>query len=133
LPAEVALAVLEVIEEERLETRAVEMGNRLGDGLRYLQTRHEIIGDVRGLGLMRGVELVKDRETREADPAAGHAITRRCLELGLSMNVLAIGPSAIWRIAPPLTVSTDEIDRGIAIMDQAIGDVMSSRSARAAE
>ena len=133
LPAAVGLAVLDVIEEEGLEARAVEMGARLGAGLRYLQGRHEIIGDIRGLGLLYGVELVEDRETRTPDATSGRAITERCMELGLSMNIVAIGVmAAIWRIAPPLTVSPEEIDRAIAILDQAIGETTAARPYRRA-
>jgi 2,2-dialkylglycine decarboxylase (pyruvate) len=130
LPAQVGLAVLDVIEEENLTQRAVGMGDKLAAGLRYLQERHEIIGDVRGLGLLYGVELVRDRDTREPDAATARAVTDRCMELGLSMNIVAIGSmAAIWRIAPPLTVSEDEVERAIAIMDQAIGDVLANPSA----
>ncbi len=125
LPAHVGLAVLDVIAEEGLEAHAVAMGARLEAGLRYLQERYEIIGDIRGLGLLCGVELVEDRETRAPDAAGARAITARCLELGLSMNIVAIGVmAAIWRIAPPLTVSAEEIDKAIAILDEAIGDVL---------
>lgn len=133
LPAQVGLAVLDVIKEENLEARALEMGNRLDAGLRYLQQKHEIIGDVRGLGLLHGVELVKDRDTRAPDVATGHDITKRCMELGLSMNIVSIGATAIWRIAPPLTVTAQEIDRGIAIIDQAINDVLATGKSKAAE
>jgi 2,2-dialkylglycine decarboxylase (pyruvate) len=132
LPAQVGLAVLDVIKEQDLTARAVEMGAKLAAGLRYLQERHEIIGDVRGLGLLYGVELVQ--ETREPDAATARAITERCMELGLSMNIVAIGTvAAIWRIAPPLTVSDEEIERGIAVMDQAIGEVLAASSALVAE
>jgi 2,2-dialkylglycine decarboxylase (pyruvate) len=134
LPARVALAVLDVLAEERLNDRALAMGEQLADGLRYLQGRHEIIGDVRGFGLLQGVELVKDRETRAPDAATGRAITRRCMELGLSMNIVSVGAMAsIWRIAPPLTVSSAEIDRAIAILDQAITEVLADGVAEAAE
>jgi 2,2-dialkylglycine decarboxylase (pyruvate) len=134
LPAQVGLAVLDVIEEENLTQRAVGMGDKLAAGLRYLQERHEIIGDVRGLGLLYEVELVRDRDTREPDAATARAVTDRCMELGLSMNIVAIGSmAAIWRIAPPLTVSEDEVERAIAIMDQAIGDVLANPSAMVAE
>jgi len=91
LPARVGLAVLDVVEEEELMARAIKMGERLAAGLRHLQERHEIIGDVRGLGLLLGVELVTDRETHEPDAVIGRAITERCMELGLSMNIVAIG------------------------------------------
>ena len=81
--------------------------------------------DVRGFGLLQGVELVKDRETRAPDAETGRAITNRCMELGLSMNIVSVGKmAAIWRVAPPLTVSREEIDRGVAIIDQAIGEVL---------
>jgi len=125
LPAQVALAVLDVLAEEDLAARALVMGERLAAGLRQLQDRHEIIGDVRGFGLLQGVELVKDRHSRTPDAALGRRITRRCMELGLSMNIVSVGAlSAVWRIAPPLTVTKDEIDRGLAIMDEAITSVL---------
>lgn len=134
LPAHAALAVLDVLAEEGLNDRALVMGDYLAAGLRELQDRHEIIGDVRGFGLLQGVELVKDRETRAPDAETGRAITARCMELGLSMNIVSVGSmSAIWRIAPPLTVTHDEIDRALAILDQAIGDVLANTGARAAE
>ena len=66
--------------------------------------------------------------------ATGRAITSRCMELGLSMNIVSVGAmAAIWRIAPPLTVTPEEIDRGIAILDQAIGEVLGDGLADAAE
>ena len=134
LPAEVALAVLDVLAEEALPERALVMGEHLAAGLRHLQDRHEVIGDVRGFGLLQGVELVRDRATRAPDAATGRAITARCMELGLSMNIVSVGAmAAIWRIAPPLTVTREEIDRGIAILDQAIGEVLAGGLAEAAE
>ena len=125
LPAHVGLAVLDVLAEENLNIRALEMGEALTAGLRWLQDRHGIIGDVRGFGLLQGVELVKDRETRAPDTETGRAITRRCMELGLSMNIVSVGAmAAVWRIAPPLTVTRAEIDRGVEILDQAINEVL---------
>jgi len=132
LPAHVALAVLDVLQEEALNARALTLGDDLAAGLRWLQDKHEIIGDVRGFGLLQGVELVRDRETRAPDAQTGRAITSRCMELGLSMNIVSVGQmAAVWRIAPPLTVSKAEIERGIAIIDQAIVDVQAA--GRAAE
>ncbi|MGH7159838.1 MAG: aspartate aminotransferase family protein [Acetobacteraceae bacterium] len=134
LPARVGLAVLDVLAREKLNQRALEMGAHLSAGLRYLQRKYEIIGDLRGFGLLQGVELVKDRESRTPDPQTGHAITRRAMELGLSMNIVSVSGSmaAIWRIAPPLTVSKEEIDRGVAILDQAIAEICSRHVAAAA-
>lgn len=129
LPAEVGLAVLGVLEEDNLNQRALEMGAHLKSGLDALQQRHEVIGDIRGLGLLYGVELVKDRMRREPDPETGAAVTRRCMELGLSMNIVSVGGmAAVWRIAPPLTVTKDEIDRGLDMLDTALGDVTAGRA-----
>lgn len=123
LPARVGLAVLAVLAREKLAERAREMGGYLKDGLLNLKQRYEVIGDVRGRGLLLGVELVKDRHSRTPDAALGAHITRRCLELGLSMNIVSLASmGAVWRIAPPLTVAKDEIDLGLSILDQAIGD-----------
>ena len=121
LPAMVGLAVLEVVVRERLAERAAAMGARLEVGLMDLKQRYEIIGDVRGRGLLRGVEIVKGRESREPANDLGLAITRRCMELGLSMNIGIIpNQGAIWRIAPPLTIGEEDIDLALSILDQAI-------------
>jgi 2,2-dialkylglycine decarboxylase (pyruvate) len=95
-------------------------------GLLELQERHECIGDVRGRGLLLGVEIVADRASRKPAPETGAAISRRCLELGLSMNIVQL-PSmgGVLRIAPPLTVTDAELDLGIDMLDRAIGDVTS--------
>jgi len=123
LPAAVGLAVLEVLSRERLTERAACMGAYLRSGLEQLQREHEAVGDVRGRGLLWGVEIVRDRETREPDNELGGAVTRRCLELGLNMNIVNFpGQSSVWRMAPPLTVAREEIDSALAIMDQAIRD-----------
>jgi 2,2-dialkylglycine decarboxylase (pyruvate) len=122
LPAAVGLAVLEVLARERLAERAIVLGARLAAGLRDLQQRYEVIGDVRGRGLLWGVELVTDRRSRAPNPGLGAKITRRCLELGLSMNIVSLpGLASVWRIAPPLTATERQIDDGLAILDQAIG------------
>jgi 2,2-dialkylglycine decarboxylase (pyruvate) len=130
LPAAVGLAVLEVLARDRLAERAARLGQRLEAGLRDLMQRYEIIGDVRGRGLMWGVEIVGDRNTRAADAGLGARIAQRALELGLSMNITAYASmAAIWRIAPPLTIAESELDEGLAIIDQAIGDTLAgSRS-----
>jgi 2,2-dialkylglycine decarboxylase (pyruvate) len=136
LPATVGLAVLETIAQEDLLTRSREMGEYLAASLRALQQRHEEIGDVRGMGLLRGIELVKDRETREPHHALGALTTQRCLELGLSMNIRRRPErGSVWRIAPPLTVLRSDIDLAMTIFDQALTemkDVVGRRSEDAA-
>ena len=121
LPASVGLAVLQTIQQEALVARAIKMGNYLTERLRDLQQHHESIGDIRGEGLLLGVELVTDRETRQPFHQLGSVTTERCFELGLSMNIRRRPErGAVWRIAPPLTVTTDEIDLAITILDQAL-------------
>ena len=124
LPAAVGLKVIEIVLRDRLAARAAEAGARLLDGLGELRDRYDCVGDVRGRGLLVGVEVVTDKETKKPAPDLGAAITRRCLELGLSMNITALrGMGGVFRIAPPLTITDDELDRGIAILDEAIADV----------
>ena len=127
LAASVGLAVLEVLTRDGLAERARLLGRRLEAGLRDLHRRYEVIGDIRGRGLLWGVELVRDRASREPNAPLGARITRRCLELGLSMNITALPRLAsVWRIAPPLTVSEAELDAGLAILDQAIREGLAS-------
>jgi 2,2-dialkylglycine decarboxylase (pyruvate) len=121
LPAAAGLAVLDVIEEEGLVARARERGDRLIERLRELQDRHEEIGDVRGRGLLAGVELVRDRESREPADALGAAVTGECLRCGLSMNIVRSGQNAnCLRMAPPLSVTDEEIDLAVEILDGAL-------------
>jgi 2,2-dialkylglycine decarboxylase (pyruvate) len=125
LPAAVGLRVIEVVLRDRLADRAVEAGARLAAGLRELQARHECIGDVRGRGLLLGMEIVANRETKAPAPELGGAITDRCFALGLSMNIVNLpGMGGVFRIAPPLTVSDEEIDIGLEIIDRAIGEAV---------
>jgi 2,2-dialkylglycine decarboxylase (pyruvate) len=121
LGAEVGLAVLRVIAEEHLVERARTMGGYLRGRLEELQQRYEAIGDVRGEGLLLGVELVQDRESRKPNHELGGRTTQKCFDMGLSMNIRRRPErGSVWRIAPPLTVSTDEVDRAVAILDQAL-------------
>ena len=125
LPAAVGLAVLEVIARDRLVEHASQMGGYLKRGLDELMQRYECIGDIRGRGLLWGVEIVRDRSSREPDSEFGAAVTRRCLELGLSMNIVTFpGLASVWRIAPPLNVCTAEIDRALTILDQALDETL---------
>ena len=121
LPAAVGLKVLEVVERDGLVARANLMGERLRNGLLRLQERFECIGDVRGRGLLLGMEVVKDRATKEPADGLGAKITRECMSLGLSMNIVQLpGMGGVFRIAPPLTVSEAEIDLGLGLLEQAI-------------
>jgi 2,2-dialkylglycine decarboxylase (pyruvate) len=124
LPAAVGLKVVEIVVRERLAARAAEAGARLMAGLGELYGRYDCVGDVRGRGLLVGLEVVTDKETKKPSPEIGAAITRRCFELGLSMNITALpGMGGVFRIAPPLTITDDELDLGLSILDAAIADV----------
>jgi len=121
LPALAGLAVLETVEEENLIERAREMGGYLREALETLLQKYEAIGEIRGQGLLMGIDLVKDRESREPHLELGLMTTKRCMELGLSMNIKHRPErGAVWRIAPPLTVSKAELDKGVEILDQAL-------------
>ena len=76
---------------------------------------------MRGRGLLLGLEVVRDRMSKEPAPELGATITRRCMELGLSMNIVQLpGMGGVFRIAPPLTISDSEIDLGLAILAEPI-------------
>ncbi|MDT7564882.1 MAG: hypothetical protein QOG76_3506 [Pseudonocardiales bacterium] len=130
MPAAAGLAVLDVLAEENLVDRAAKLGGYLTDRLRELQERHEQIGDVRGRGLLVGLELVEDRGTKEPANELGAAVTAECLRLGLSMNIVKGDGSQrnCLRLAPPLTITTEEIDLAISILDTALTNCLDARA-----
>ena len=119
LPAAVGLKVIEIILRDRLADRALEAGQRLRTGFETLMQRYEVIGDVRGRGLLIGVELVKDRRSKAPNPELAGRIMARCLELGLSTSIIR-GVLGVFRIAPPITITDAEIDSGLTIFEQAL-------------
>jgi 2,2-dialkylglycine decarboxylase (pyruvate) len=131
MPAAAGLAVLDVIEEEDLVGQARTMGDYLFARLHELQERHEEIGDVRGRGLLVGLELVTDRDSKQPASELGAAVTAECLRLGLSMNIVKSDGSTsnCLRMAPPLSITTDEIDIAVSILDQAITACRSAHQA----
>ncbi|WP_186042701.1 aspartate aminotransferase family protein [Burkholderia gladioli] len=121
LPAAVGLRVLDVVAKQGLVARANQMGERLRHGLLGLMERYDCIGDVRGRGLLLGMEVVKDRRSKEPADGLGATITRECMKLGLSMNIVQLpGMGGVFRIAPPLTVSEEEVDLGVELLGKAI-------------
>ena len=76
---------------------------------------------MRGRGLLLGMEIVKDKTSKEPDTALGARVTDKAMELGLSMNIVNLpGMGGVFRIAPPLTVADDEIDLGLTILREAL-------------
>ena len=121
LPAAVGLTVLDVVERDGLVEQAVIRGEQLRAGLLALQQRFDCIGDVRGRGLLLGLEIVTDRHTKAPGFDMGAQIMEEAMRRGLSMNIVKLpGMGGVFRIAPPLTVSSAEIDRGLQIMSEAI-------------
>lgn len=117
-----ALAVLDVIDEEGLQENARVVGGALKKGLEALMGRHPIIGDVRGMGLMLGVELVRDRATKE--PA--NTETAEVLEAAKEMGVL-VGKGGLYgnvlRIKPPMCITRDDVDFALDVLDRAFARV----------
>ncbi|WP_319530482.1 aspartate aminotransferase family protein [uncultured Cohaesibacter sp.] len=121
LPAAVGVTVLDVVARDGLQQKARERGQRLKDGLLALQQRFECIGDVRGRGLLLGLEVVSDRQTKAPGFELGARIMDGAMQRGLSMNIVKLpAMGGVFRIAPPLTVSDAEIDLGLEIMSDAI-------------
>jgi 4-aminobutyrate aminotransferase len=113
-----ALATLDIVEHQLPHVNA--MGERLMSGLRKLQERFPSIGDVRGRGLMIGVEFVKDRDTKEPDPELVERLVQSAFRRGLLL--LGAGKSAL-RIAPPLVLDEYDVDAGLAIIEECLQEV----------
>ena len=119
--AAAALRNIQIMEDEGLVENSARMGAYLLDGLNELKDKHQMIGDVRGLGLMCGMELVRDRETREPYPAEAELGNR--LTSGFQANGLILRGSDNMNIAPPLCVTAGEIDEIITVMDTVFAQV----------
>jgi alanine-glyoxylate transaminase/(R)-3-amino-2-methylpropionate-pyruvate transaminase len=111
-------AVLEVIEKEKLQENSHVMGTRIKTGLEKLKAKHKIIGDVRGKGLMLGIEMVKDHVTKEPAKAECAQVHESCREMGL-----LIGKGGLWgqtiRFAPPMCITQADADFIIEVFDAA--------------
>jgi 2,2-dialkylglycine decarboxylase (pyruvate) len=125
LAATVALTVLEVIERDKLAERSRELGKELSERLLDLRERYEEVGDVRGRGLLQGIELVTDKQSRAPADRLGAAVTAACLDRGLHMNIVQLpGMGGIFRIAPPLTIQNADLHAGVDILEASIRAVL---------
>lgn len=123
LAAAVAVTVLDVVERDGLVERARTLGKILGDRLRELRDAYEVVGDVRGRGLLQGIELVENKATKAPADSLGQEVTAACLERGLHLNIVQLpGMGGIFRIAPPLTIDEDDLHKGLDILDAAISE-----------
>ncbi len=116
----VGLAVLEVIEREHLQANALQLGNHILAGLNKLKEKHKIIGDVRGKGLLLGIELVRDRVTKEPAKAECAQAVENARELGL-----LLGKGGLWgqtiRFAPPMCLTRADADFLLEVLDESFG------------
>jgi 4-aminobutyrate aminotransferase/(S)-3-amino-2-methylpropionate transaminase len=114
-----ALAVLEALEQDKLLDRAERLGQRLEAGLRELARKHSIIGDVRGLGFMQAIELVKDRKTKAPDPDRAQRVIDQARQRGLLVIKCGVHRNVV-RFLAPLVVSDENLDKALAIIDAAL-------------
>jgi alanine-glyoxylate transaminase/(R)-3-amino-2-methylpropionate-pyruvate transaminase len=115
-------AVLDVIEREKLQENSLKIGNRILNGLNKLKEKHNLIGDVRGKGLMLGIELVKDRHSKEPAKEECAQVLETCKEMGL-----LLGKGGLWgqtiRFSPPMCLHEQDADFLLQVLDQALGDL----------
>lgn len=121
LPAAVGLKVLDIVVRDGLVERSRTAGLKLKAGLERMQKEYGCIGDVRGRGLMCGVEIVGDRVTKAPSVELGDALATKMTELGLSANLSTLKSfGGVFRIAPPITITDKELEAGLAIFEEAL-------------
>ena len=121
LPAAVGDKVLEILLRDNLVEHARRLGQVLQDGLQTLMSRYGCIGDVRGRGLLAGVEIVADRETKARAPELAKRIGDRIYELGVWANLSTHESfGGVFRIAPPITVTEKQLCEGLGMFEQAL-------------
>jgi 4-aminobutyrate aminotransferase len=119
-----ALATLDLIEGGLMENARV-MGDRMMAGVRQLAARYPVIGDVRGVGLMIGIELVRDQTSKARYPGVVERLVLGAFQRGLLL--LGAGPSAL-RLAPPLVIDAEDVDTGLGIIDQGLAEAVAAGS-----
>jgi alanine-glyoxylate transaminase/(R)-3-amino-2-methylpropionate-pyruvate transaminase len=118
------LAVMEVIEEEGLQRNAKVVGGRFRAGLERLASQHPIVGDVRGMGLMIGVELVTDRATRAPATAETLQVLEEARAMGVLLGKGGLGGNVL-RIKPPMCITAEDVDFALDVLDRAFSRVES--------
>ena len=113
-----ALATLDVIDEDNLQANAKAMGARLKTGLLRLQQSHRLIGDVRGMGLMLGVEVVSDRATKAVGKSEAAEVLEATREMGLLIGKGGLDGNVL-RIKPPMCISAEDVDYALYVFDKA--------------
>jgi len=117
-----ARATIQVIEEERLLENAHSIGNYFRGKLNELQGKYPVIGDVRGMGLMQGLELVKDRKTKEPAPEALAQLLERTRENGLLIGKGGLYGNVV-RLSPMLNISRADVDEAVRLLDKSFAEI----------
>ena len=121
------LANIDIIEKEKLVERSAEMGAYAYSRLKDMVEDHEILGDVRGKGLMIGVEVVKDKETKKPGVEEADRIVEEAFKNGLYMIQMGAFGTAVLRVAPPLIINKEQMDSCLEILENSISKVESNR------
>ena len=114
------LATLQVIEEEKLPERARRLGNRALDRMRAMAERHRLIGEVRGLGLLMGMELLRDKKARSRGSDEAEKVMYGALRRGLNFKITM---GNLLTLTPALTISQTELDQAFDILEGCISEV----------
>jgi len=116
------VASIDAIVEEDLPGRAARIESRMKSAFAEMATRYELIGDIRGRGVLLGLELVTDRERKTPANREAAVVESRCLEAGLILQLRGTGPGRknVLRFVPPMTTTDAEIDRALSILDDAL-------------
>jgi 4-aminobutyrate aminotransferase len=121
-----SLATINVIRREKLLERASKMGNYILERLKEIAEKHQLIGDVRGMGMILGVELVKDHRAKMPATFETASLVYRAYELGLLLTYVGTYSNVV-EITPPLTIGIEEVDRALEILEKALDDVEKDR------
>ncbi|HLW52591.1 MAG TPA: aspartate aminotransferase family protein [Candidatus Angelobacter sp.] len=127
-----AKATIDLIEEDRLMDNAAEVGGYYREGLESLRDKHDLIGEVRGMGLLQAIEFVKDRETKDPAPETTNQFMEECRKRGLLVGKGGLYANVV-RTSPPLNISRADVDEAIRIMDEsltAISPALATASSR---
>ena len=122
LASAASLAVLDVLENEELPQNALKVGEYLLNRLKELQKIHPLLGDVRGKGLVMGLEIIEEQESKKPSSELTQKIIFRCGEYGMLLGRVGFYGNVI-RIAPPLVITEEEAEIGVEIMDKALTEI----------
>jgi 4-aminobutyrate aminotransferase len=126
VPCAAALATIDAVQQEGLADNAADLGHYFLDQFRMMAIDHPLIGDVRGRGLIVGIELVRDRKSKEPAAKETAKLALRCYQLGLLIHYVGLFSNVV-ELTPPLVLTRGEANRGIEILSQALTDVAENK------